>query len=279
MSELPYLGVLEVLGRDARKFLHAQLSAAIDTLGEGEATFACLCQLQGRVVALLLVCHTAEGFRLVGARDLLDGVQTRLSRYVLRDDVRLQRKNDLRVSGLKPGETPPPDAPAFAPLPGLRYAFAAGDSSGVDAFKAIELSRGVAWLDADSSEVYLPQMLGYEGIGALSFRKGCFPGQEIIARTRYLGRLKQRAVVVELDAATALPDETALELLGEGKAAEATLVDQARDAAGTLVGLVVVRAGEPFGVSGIAVSGARSPATGRWLEVSTKRAEPGSAPA
>lgn len=243
MSELSHLGVIRATGKDTVRFLHAQLSAAVDGLQAGQSTFAALCEPKGRVVALLLLARQEHGVDLVCARSLVDAVCRRLKPYILRDDVRLEVDDARSVAGLDP------QAPAMSgevePLPALRYAFVPpGTAPRDDAFRARELARGVAWLDPASSGQFLPQMLGHEAIGALSFRKGCYPGQEIIARTRYLGRLKQRAAIVSLPGGTVVPGENACRLVGAGQSGDAVLVDQAAD--GHSVALLVVRTQEAF---------------------------------
>jgi folate-binding protein YgfZ len=272
MNELSYLRVIQVRGRDAARFLHAQLSAAVDTLAVNQATFACLCQLQGRVIALLLVMRSNDGYELASAAPLAEKVRARLAPYILREDVQMHIAGDVQLSGLTPGEAAPAGVSVYEPIAGLRYALVAGQHDGTGAFRATELARGVSWLDAASSETWLPQMLGYEDIGALSYRKGCFPGQEIIARTRYLGRLKQRAVVLELPLDTQWPANAPLRLLGKEADVEAMLLDHAQGNDGQQVAVVVVRASEPFTVTGLRIDEQSVPASGRWPEVSSKRA-------
>lgn len=267
MYELPYLGVITVTGRDAGKFLQAQLSADIDRLQPGGAGFAGLCQPQGRAIALLLVVPGDAGYRLVCARSLVDVVLSRLRPYILRDDVRIDADESTPVSGCS-GATP--DAPVLEPVAGLHYRLVAGEDGHGEAFRAEELLHGVAWLDPGSSGAFLPQMLGHEELGALSFRKGCFPGQEIIARTRYLGRLKQRAVVVRFNGGPLPPDAKPILVAGEMRA-EAVLVDQAATISGARVALLVARTTEPFPVETLLAQDVSRPAQGRWLEVSSKR--------
>jgi folate-binding protein YgfZ len=267
MYALPYLGVIEVTGRDAGKFLQAQLAADIDRLQPGGAGFAGLCQPQGRVLALLLVIRSASDYRLVCANSLRDAVLGRLRPYVLRDDVQLAA-SDVDVSGAI-GEESAPNA--SSPLPGLFYALAKGTDTVSAAFRAGELARGVAWLDPDHSGVFLPQMLGHEAIGALSYRKGCFPGQEIIARTRYLGRLKQRAVVIRYQGEP-LNTGARVTLNGGETQVDAVLVDQSSSPDKGQVALLVARSTEPFEVASLAVDdGAPQATVGQWLEVSSKR--------
>jgi folate-binding protein YgfZ len=76
------------------------------------------------------------------------------------------------------------------------------DPGPVSDWKAAELQQGVAWLDERTSERFIPQMLGFDRIGAVSFNKGCYPGQEIVARARYLGKVKRGPLQLRLEAET-----------------------------------------------------------------------------
>ena len=73
-----------------------------------------------------------------------------------------------------------------------------------EAWRAGELLSGIVWLNSKSSDSYIPQMLGFENIGAVSFRKGCYPGQEIVARARYLGKVKRKPLVATIEGTPAL---------------------------------------------------------------------------
>lgn len=265
MKRISYLDVLRLRGTDTRRFLHNQLSADIQSLQSGEASFACLCHPKGRVIALLLVQITGDGALLGCASALSAAVTARLGMFVLRDDVHIDRPEDLAVLA-GPADSSGSEPALANALPGLAYALAPPGSAEADAgaWKAAELERGVAWLNAATSEQFLPQMLGYEGIGALNFRKGCFPGQEIIARTRYLGKLKQRALVADTNEVVDLKPMTALELHGEEQMAEAKLVDLAPIKGGTRL-LLVARTAEEFAAEQLRIGARDVTVAPRWL--------------
>jgi folate-binding protein YgfZ len=190
---LPYLAVARAKGPDAGAFLQAQLSADLESLRDGDATFACYCSPRGQVYGLLLVCREAGSFVLVGAAELLPSILERLRRFVLRARVQFEPAADLVVCGA-PAERVAA-AGVFHTVPGLSYRVADQhecESQDGDGWKARELQHGVAWLSAQTSERFIPQMLGFDQIGAVSFSKGCYPGQEIVARARYLGTVKRK---------------------------------------------------------------------------------------
>jgi folate-binding protein YgfZ len=170
--------------------------------------------------------------------------------FVLRARVELVADDSLAVlgdeSGLEPGASAPGNCwttaagPAYCVMPKGNLP---ADSGSASAWKAAELERGVAWLDERTSERFIPQMLGFDRIGAVSFSKGCYPGQEVIARARYLGRVKrgplQLLLETEADVAKAIAASVdtgasvALEVSDDRL--DATVVDQVLIADGRLV--------------------------------------------
>jgi folate-binding protein YgfZ len=205
MFRLNYLSVLELTGADTGQFLQNQLSADMAAIEPGTAGFACACNPSGRVLGLLLVRPTREGHLAICAAGLADELIRYLTRYVLRSDVSIRKRDDLQVVGGIDPDAASGQVQLLAtggPVYGLldREPGAACDDALEARWKASELDAGIAWLDGASSGQFLPQMLGAEAIGALSFKKGCYPGQEVIARTRYLGRLKRHPLLATADA-------------------------------------------------------------------------------
>lgn len=180
---IPYLAVARFSGEDAGAFLQSQLTADVEALGDGQNTLACYCTPKGQVLGLLLVGRENGDFLLAGHATLLPGILKRLQMYVLRSKVRISDALDRCVTG----------------SPGPEYGFSGGgvELPDPDAWRAAELRAGISWLNAGSTERFIPQMLGFEGIGAVSFTKGCYPGQEIVARARYLGRVKRGPLIVD----------------------------------------------------------------------------------
>ncbi len=207
MVLLPYLAVIRFDGPDAADFLHNQLSADVSGLSNGESTFACYCEPKGRVLALLLMYRAGEDYYAVVSEPLVQGLITRLKMYVLRSSVGIEALEEYRVSGLKKGEAPELATGHILTIPlpaGDRWlAVATGlttpdfDAGLADAWKAEELDAGICWLGTGSSGQFLPQMLGFDELGAVNFRKGCYPGQEIVARTHYLGKVKRHPRILK----------------------------------------------------------------------------------
>ena len=228
-GELAELGVLRVHGPDALRFLQGQLSQDMERLASG-AQLAGYHNPQGRVIALLHLVRTApDEILAVLPRSLLASVLERLRRYVLRAKVSVSDASaSFRVRGVIAAHVPADvtDAGAAAGS-GAGAAASAGAGAPtlqlpVDATRALVLSPGGGpsaapgaataddgarlddeWTRLDvaagrpqlypaTSEAFVAQMLNLDLIGAIAFDKGCYTGQEVIARAHYRGRVKRR---------------------------------------------------------------------------------------
>jgi folate-binding protein YgfZ len=243
MIHLNYLAATRISGPDARGFLQSQLSADIDALTPGQATFAAYCTPKGQVLGLLLVGQDGDGFVLIASSELLAGIVQRLKIYVMRSRVAWDEPGELKVLGLQAEETGPEDASRFTTaLAPLTYALAAEtdvSTQAADNWKSMELQLGVAWLDSATTESFIPQMLGEEAIGALSFNKGCYPGQEIVSRARYLGKVKRKPLIVTVPGAVRLRNASRVELVYPQESVGGTLIDSARTESGDTVLFIV----------------------------------------
>ena len=192
------LGVLAIRGADAARFLQGQLSADIEKLEAGASTFAGFHNPQGRVIALLAMVRTSpEEFFAVLPRELAAAVVQRLSKFVLRAKVRITDESGAyRVLGCAPIETSAEGAalpwgsrrvlilPADTP-------FTAGEGTR-ESWERADISAGLPQVYAATSENFVAQMLNLDLLGAIAFDKGCYTGQEVIARAHYRGRVKRR---------------------------------------------------------------------------------------
>ena len=260
MVILPYLSTICLSGQDAGDFLHNQVSADVLGLADGESTFACYCEPKGRVLALMLVCRVGDAFYAVMASSLVQSVVPRLKMYVMRSQVNIETLDDYVVSGVQAGvaEETSADAIAEIPLPDGELRFdvvsqdgaSTADPAAQHAWKSSELKRGICWLNPEASGQFLPQMLGFDELGAVNFRKGCYPGQEIVARTRYLGKVKRHPRILELEMETCPANMEKIILSGAGKTADAVAVDCVKSGAKTLL-FVVTRMDPEETVEGI----------------------------
>ncbi|MDD5276936.1 MAG: folate-binding protein [Methylovulum sp.] len=227
------LAVLTVAGKDAGQFLQGQITCNINDLTEQQSSFGALCNPKGQVITTFLLIKTAAAFWMVLPDTVLDAVKNRLQKYILRSAVTLTDSRDaLCIIGLC-DSTIPPAAPLFETSQnglirvnfGGRYLVIAEPDTaigfwsgqvGTQGFVAessahwryLDIMAGIPWLSTETSEQFIPQMLNLDNLGAISFTKGCYTGQEIVARTHYLGKAKRALFVAEC--AAPMPAENAI---------------------------------------------------------------------
>ncbi len=220
---LTHIGIIKASGPDAASFLQGQLSNDIQAL-QNTSQLSGYCTAQGRLTALFRTMRRGEDFFLVLPQEILASTLKRLSMYVLRAKVTLSIASDQALLGLAGPAAPEalqqiglpvPPLPEVATAASLHVLAVPGTQSRflvlgpTDAVRGLWPVAGVtpvgsqawAWLDIASgqptigsatSDAFVPQMVNLDLLNGINFRKGCYPGQEIVARTHYLGRLKQR---------------------------------------------------------------------------------------
>ncbi len=205
-ARLNRYGLLSVSGQDARDFLHAQLTNDVQNLPPERALLAGWCSAKGRLLATLLVVPAPQGFLLQLARDLAPSVARRLAMFVLRSKVRIADESEAWAQfGVWDAPAPAAvsweDGSVSVPVGerrSLRLEPAAAVSSVAnadeEAWRLQEIRAGRPLITAATQDRFLPQMVNLEQLEAVDFRKGCYPGQEIVARAQYLGQVKRRMV-------------------------------------------------------------------------------------
>lgn len=214
---LPFFGVVRVSGEDRASFLHGQLSNDINHLNENTACYATYNTPKGRVLANMIVLNRGEDLLLIMAQDLTEAIIKRLRMFVLRAKVIFEPLPDFAVAGeLDETASPSPAAepalsfPAQAdngvytitlPHSGRLKIGEAGllpeyDAAAENAWNLHEIRSGYAWISTATKETAVAQMLNQHIIGGVHFKKGCYPGQEIIARAQYRGQVKRGLAVL-----------------------------------------------------------------------------------
>jgi folate-binding protein YgfZ len=218
-------GVIRASGDDAASFLHGQLSSDIAHLGASHARLAGYCSAKGRLLASFIVWRAGEvDILLACSADLLEATLKRLRMFVLRAKCVLSDASaELPLFGLcgplatawladaAPGEAwakRERDGIAAIRLPdaaGCARYLCAGSVAPplpplpLDAWRGLEVKSAVARIEQATIEQFVPQMLNYEVLGGVDFQKGCYPGQEVVARSQYRGSIKRRSFVFETD--------------------------------------------------------------------------------
>ena len=235
MIALPYLSAIYFSGTDAGDFLHNQVSADVLALSAGESVYACYCEPKGRVLALMLISKVDNDYYVILSSALADSIAKRLKMYVMRSKVDIEVLAGQVVAGLFEGDSSDHEGNStiLIPLPesGQQLAIISrATSPGHDtnlsgAWKLSELQRGVCWLGPETSGQFLPQMLGFDTLGAVNYRKGCYPGQEIVARTHYLGKVKRHPRLLNCQL-TVCPDPMdKIKLIDDGQTYDAIVTD------------------------------------------------------
>jgi folate-binding protein YgfZ len=234
MVKLPTLSAICFSGADAGEFLHSQLSADILALAPGESTFACYCEPKGRVLALMLVGRVDDDYYIIMSSTLLISISNRLKIYVMRAQVSVDVLAEHAITGAHSSDEGDdsirigiPETDDLFVIAGNESALSA-DAGLDDAWKINELERGIVWLDTGTSAQFLPQMLGYDKLGAVNFRKGCYPGQEIVARTHYLGKVKRHPRLLCTNKAISLGPLSKIQIHSAGTAYTAVVVDSGK---------------------------------------------------
>ena len=222
---LTHFDLLRFHGTDSKTFLQGQLTCDLNEVKADQAQFGGYCTPRGRLLANFLLLSTPQGYLMQLPADISASVAERLRKFVFRSDVNIEHESGLRVLGLAgPAASarlqqelgPPPNhrlaisvhaRASVARLPGDSYLVIADSTemaalwealarlavpAGTECWNWVQIHTGVPWITAATQDQFLPQMIGLDAIGGLSFDKGCYSGQEIVARAHYLGEVKRK---------------------------------------------------------------------------------------
>ena len=256
-APLPQFSTLFATGADARAFLHAQLSNDVEHQADDTVRRAGYCSPKGRLLASLLVVARSDGFLLQVSSDIATALLKRLSMYVLRSKVKLTDASEawvqygvwgrdcgeiLKSAGIQVPQVPMQMAEAGGQvvicLDTDRYLLLGPRSmASVLAGRFVQVApewwgladirAGVPLISLPTQDQFVPQMANFELIGGIDFRKGCYPGQEIVARSQYLGKLKRRMYRGETEASGSSAPVPGQDVFGPEPHAAGTIVNVA----------------------------------------------------
>lgn len=235
LAPLPGLGLIAATGEEAASFLHGQLTNDVQKLDEHGARLAGYCTAKGRLLATLLMWRQEQTIFLQLPRSLQPAIQKRLQMFILRAKAKLADASaGHAVLGLAGPAAANALAEWFPVLPqqpydklsnshgtlirmadagSPRYQWIAPPATLIDAWPRLtqhltptapsawrlsEIRAGVPSITPATQEQFVPQMINFELIGGVNFKKGCYPGQEIVARSQYLGKLKRRTMLATI---------------------------------------------------------------------------------
>jgi tRNA-modifying protein YgfZ len=221
-TRLLHWGVIRAQGVDAVKFLQGQLTNDVSSLSASSVRLAGFCSAKGRLQANFLVWKGADDELLLAcASSVLPATLKRLSMFVMRAQCKLSdASSELQLHGLvvnnaqtlMGGMQAAAEAPVWSQSSTpqgtlLRLPDAAGlarcmlvttahqnsaDTLPLNTWRWLEVQSGIPIIEAATADAFVPQMLNYEVLGGVDFKKGCYPGQEIVARSQYRGTIKRR---------------------------------------------------------------------------------------
>ncbi|MFN3543906.1 MAG: YgfZ/GcvT domain-containing protein [Thiobacillus sp.] len=240
VADLSQLGLIAFSGEDTATFLQGQLTNDVRTLKADTAQWNGLCSPKGRLLGNFLMWRQGEDTCLQLSGDLTAGVLKRMSMFILRAKVKGRDASDETVRMVVAGPQAPaaveaamgtlPEAPmrtaavangwvvrvgadkfvlSIAPAAAEAVWQALRQSAtpvGAPVWDWLRLTAGIPMIVAATQEQFVPQMVNYEVLGGVSFQKGCYTGQEIVARSQYLGKLKRRMFLAHAGAEAAPGD-------------------------------------------------------------------------
>jgi folate-binding protein YgfZ len=224
-GRLAHLGILRFTGADTLSFLQGQVSNDTQRLTEGTPVLAAYSSPQGRVLALIYLLPHSSGVLAILPREILAATMERLRKFILRAKVRIEDAADALIVAGRFGATSQSDAtPKGGAIPHADSSYVEYDGIGSapvghdgnrrwvigppekiaapadaaagkrieDDWRLADIRAGLPQVYAATSEAFVAQMLNLDLVDGISFTKGCYTGQEIIARTQHLGRIKRR---------------------------------------------------------------------------------------
>jgi folate-binding protein YgfZ len=234
VCDLAPLGVLCVSGPDAAQFLHGQLTSDVQALERGAWQYSAWCSPKGRMLADFVVRRAhEERFDLMFSANLLETIRKRLGMFVLRSKVTIEDASAASVRlGVGGPKAEAAVRAAWGALPSAQQSVEVGGSAvitlpgrrwiawlepasapsvwerlaasalpvGFPTWEWLTIRAGVPLITPPTSDQYIPQMVNWDALDGVSFGKGCYSGQEIVARMHYLGRLKERLALAHVDA-------------------------------------------------------------------------------
>jgi len=229
--------VIQCSGVDAGSFLQNQFTCDISRIDQDDWGLAGYCSPKGRLLAIFFVLRQGDAFLLATHSSLAEDVIIGLRRFIMRVDVTLEfcPEKGLFVAA-------PTDADSATTnhqdksdeihsdlTLSIAQKVTEDDMAGEDAFARQCILRGIPILTAALSNTFIPQSVNLDLVGGVSFQKGCYPGQEVVARVRYRGRPKQRMICAQVATTETVPAGAEIECLDQTAGRNGTVVSAVAD--------------------------------------------------
>lgn len=230
-SVLSRWGVICVYGEEAAQFLHTQLSNSIKDLPESKVRLAAFCNAKGRMLGTFFVTRQADQYYLICRSDTIAALTKRLSMFILRSkckaiDASTQWQLQFVPSVFTATANKQPMSALWNSDDNCTLALRSynGVTAGLRLMRVCDVTDappsplteqdeqfelalhalGIPYISAETVEMFIPQAINFDLIGGVNFEKGCYPGQEIVARSHYLGKSKRRAFLATLQGGEAV---------------------------------------------------------------------------
>ena len=199
MKDLEHLRVLTISGEDAGELLQGQMTQDIRKLEDEKIHITSFCNVQGRVIASAFIQGRNDQYDLILSSEIIDDLENHIKRYVLRSKVVIEQSIEKTFGSYKSDVNE--DSKENGSLkndPERVLILSAQAPKSIDNFISTEewircdIENKIAIIDKESSEKFIPQMLNLDILDAVSFSKGCYTGQEVVARVQHRGKIKQR---------------------------------------------------------------------------------------
>lgn len=206
-------------GADAERFLQGQLTCDVVKLADMHWELGACCTAKGRMVANFVIARIGSAYWLRLPQTQAETLKQHLSRYAVFYKTTMTLVSDHALWGTVPEQPVQITAAGQHPLsrsdqritlnwPDGRCEYwgaDAPDSQSDDAWQAQDITMGIVWVTADSHEAWVPQYINWQDQGGVNFHKGCYTGQEIIARLQYLGKTKKHLAAASSQEPLTLP--------------------------------------------------------------------------
>jgi folate-binding protein YgfZ len=233
ITVLPEWSFIKVTGQDAGPFLQNLLTNNILSLSIGNQHLSGFCSPKGRLLATFWVSHPEENsYFLWLSRDISLEFAKKLTMYRLRSKLEItQLDEQMSIFGQISTSSFETSTDIFCDLPPVLYndiqyyrRLVAQTSTDTGAsiqdqnlWSLLEVHSGIPRISDITKDLFVPQMINFESIGGVDFQKGCYPGQEIVARSQYLGSIKRRLKLayLEVDTNTPFSVQAGMEIFSE----------------------------------------------------------------
>ena len=205
MKHLEHLSIINIAGEDADEFLQGQMTQDTQSINDGLFHLTSFCNVQGRVISTALIHRSEDLFRLILNIDLRDELSNHLQKYILRSKVNIQTSGEL-IFGIHQKDIRNSEEEYISLLndPQRSVFISNKPPEGVDQtissddWVECDINSMIPMISKDSSLQYIPQMLNLDELKGVSFSKGCYTGQEVVARVQHRGKVKKRMYKISI---------------------------------------------------------------------------------